>query len=300
MEFGRLSATELEEADLKLPPDRPENDAVLSGRPFSHFELRVGCAKWGRPDWIGKIYPKGTKAGDFLEHYARKFSCIELNATFYRLPTRTQTASWSRKVPDDFRFCPKFTGQITHLQRLKNTHALTDRFLEGLSGFGKKLGPVFLLPHPAMGPKSAEIIMAFIDSLQSDLSLFVELRHPQWFADKDALNGLAAWLQQKNVGMVITDAAGRRDCLHMRLTTRQAFIRFVGNSLHPTDYQRCNDWISRIGHWQNNGIESVYFFMHQHNELHSPELCRYFIHQCNTQLGTSIPIPEFVTTSSRD
>ncbi len=297
MEFGRVSSGELEKVNFTLPPDHPGTGLIwqrLSRR--AEMKLYVGCAKWGRPDWIGKIYPKGTRAGDFLALYAQQFNCIELNATFYRMPVRKQTSAWSSKVPAHFKFCPKFTGQITHINRLKNAQALTDRFLDGLSGFGNNLGPVFLMPHPGMGPSSAETIMQFIDALPRDLHLFIELRHPQWFAQPQALNELATWLEKKNVGLVITDAAGRRDCLHMRLTTPQAFIRFVGNSLHPTDYQRCNDWVNRIALWKASGIESVYFFMHQHNELHSPELCRYFIQTCNTHLHTSIRLPEFITS----
>lgn len=296
MEFGRVHPDELDKINFTLPPDRPETSEVLNQHKSQrkNFQAYIGCAKWGRPDWIGKIYPKGTKAGDFLEHYAKKFSCIELNATFYRMPTRKQTRAWKSKVPDGFKFCPKFTDQITHLRRLKDVQSLTDRFLDGISGFENNLGPVFLMPHPAMGPKSAETIMAFIESLPLDMELFVELRHPQWFTDQEAFSQFTSFLERRKIGMVITDAAGRRDCVHMRLTTPHAFIRFVGNSLHPTDYQRCNNWVERIAAWKNAGIESVYFFMHQHYELHSPELCQYLIPLMNRKLKTTIAVPEFV------
>lgn len=296
MEFGRVPAGQLAAINFSLPPDLPKTTALLQHfkKQNNQCQIFIGCAKWGRPDWVGKIYPKGAKASDFLTHYARKFSCIELNATFYQMPTRQQTSTWRSKVPEYFKFCPKFTDQITHLRRLKDVQSLTDRFLDGISGFGNNLGPVFLMPHPSMGPQTAETIMAFIESLPRDLQLFVELRHPQWFTNKEAFNHFTSWLETRKVGMVITDAAGRRDCVHMRLTTPRAFIRFVGNSLHPTDYHRCNSWVERIAAWKDAGIESVYFFMHQHNELHSPELCQYLIVQLNQQLNTNIPVPELV------
>lgn len=297
MEFGRVSfKEELDKIDFSLPPDRPETLELLQKHKSQNldFQVYVGCAKWGRTDWIGKIYPKGTRAADFLEHYARIFKCIELNATFYRMPTRKQTSTWRTKVPDDFKFCPKFTDQITHIRRLKDVQHLTERFLDGISGFEKNLGPVFLMPHPGMGPKAAETIMSFIESLPHNLQLFVELRHPGWFSDTPAFNRLAFFLENRNTGMVITDAAGRRDCVHMRLTTPQAFIRFVGNSLHPSDYQRCDSWVRRMLQWKNAGIKTIYFFMHQHNELHSPELCQYLIPEINQHLGTDIPVPQFV------
>lgn len=295
MEFGRVSSDELDKIDFTLPPDRPETTALLSKQKNkSKPDVFVGCAKWGRPDWVGKIYPKGTKAGDFLEHYAKQFNCIELNATFYRMPTRKQTSGWKSKVGDDFKFCPKFVDQITHIKRLKDVDELTDRFLDGISGFEKNLGPVFLMPHPGMGPKTLETMEAFIQSLPRDVELYTELRHKDWFAMPEAFDAVFAMLERNKSGSIITDASGRRDCVHMRLTTPSAFIRFVGNGLHPTDYSRCDDWVKRMKAWAELGIESMYFFMHQHEELHSPELCRYLIPKINEQLGTTIHVPQFV------
>jgi len=107
------------------------------------------------------------------------------------------------------------------------------------------------------------------------------------------------WDDKVGIGITkrgIEDASGRRDCVHMRLTTPEAFIRFVGNGLHPTDYTRIDSWIQRIKSWKQQGIRTVYFFMHQHEELHSPELCKYVIQQLNKHCGTSIPEPAFVET----
>ncbi|MBX2966222.1 MAG: DUF72 domain-containing protein [Cyclobacteriaceae bacterium] len=295
MEFGKVTPEELEKTDFSLPPDKPETTALLNKQKKKNKPtVFVGCAKWGRPDWVGKIYPKGTKAGNFLEHYAQQFNCIELNATFYRMPTHKQTSVWKSKVGDDFKFCPKFVDQITHIKRLKDVDELTDRFLEGISGFEKNLGPVFLMPHPGMGSKTLETLEAFIQSLPKDIELYTELRHKDWFANPEVFRAVFAMLERNKSGSVITDASGRRDCVHMRLTTPSAFIRFVGNGLHPTDYTRCDAWVQRMKTWSNQGIETIYFFMHQHEELHSPELCRYLIPNMNEQLGTTIPVPKFI------
>jgi uncharacterized protein YecE (DUF72 family) len=210
------------------------------------------------------------------------------------MPTRKQTSGWKSKVGDDFKFCPKFVDQITHIKRLKEVDELTDRFLEGISGFEKNLGPVFLMPHPGMGPKTVETLEAFIQSLPNDIELYTELRHKDWFANPEAFEAVFAMLELNHSGSIITDASGRRDCVHMRLTTPSAFIRFVGNGLHPTDYTRCEDWIQRMKSWADQGINTLYFFMHQHEELHSPELCRYLIPKINEQLGTNIHVPQFV------
>lgn len=301
MEFGKVSPEELEQIDFKLPPDREETTRILKATGGKHKpQVYVGCAKWGRKDWVNKIYPKGTKEADFLNEYAKRFNCIELNATFYRMPTKTQTSGWKNKVGGDFMFCPKFTYTITHIRRLKNTEELVDRFLDGISGFKDSLGPIFLMPHPGMGPKSAESIEAFIAALPDDVDLFVELRHEEWFENKEAFENIFSILEKHKAGAIITDASGRRDCVHMRLTTPEAFIRFVGNGLHPTDYTRIDDWVQRIKQWMEQGIEKVYFFMHQHEELHSPELCRYLIAELNKHCGTTIPVPEFVEESPEE
>lgn len=300
MDFGKVDPLELEKIDFTLPPDAPGTRELLNTleRNNSKAALYIGCAKWGRKDWVGKIYPKGTKEGDFLSHYARHFNCIELNATFYRIPTVSQVEGWKNKVGKGFKFCPKFTDQITHVKRLKGTEGLTNAFLEGISAFGDNLGPVFLQTPPNYAPKNLDMLEEYIASLPDELDLFVELRHPGWFSDPEVFQKVFEMLQRQQAGAVITDASGRRDCVHMRLTTPSAFIRFVGNSLHPTDYSRCDDWIRRMKTWFEQGVHTIYFFMHQHEELYSPELCKYVIEKVNDEfrdLKIHIPVPVFVS-----
>lgn len=301
MDFGRVADTaDLDKINFKLPPDHPGTTNVLAKSPVGKkITFYVGCAKWGRPDWVGKIYPPKTKAGDFLEYYAKKFNAIELNATFYRMPYRKQIEGWKSKVGKDFKFCPKFVDQITHLRRLKNTRELLDEFLDAIDAFGNNLGPIFLMPHPQMTPQSIDTIQAFIESVPKDVQLFIELRHPAWYADKQVFDDAWNTFEQLKTGSVITDASGRRDCVHMRLTTREAFIRFVGNGLHPTDYTRVDDWVKRMKQWTDEGIKTIYFFMHQHEEIHSPELAKYLIEKMNQEIGTSLQVPEFVKVPAK-
>jgi uncharacterized protein YecE (DUF72 family) len=295
MEFGRLETDDIGDVDFKLPQDAPGTDRLFKSiTQQGPSQIFVGCAKWGRKDWVGKIYPAQTKEADFLDHYSRHFNCIELNATFYRMPSFIQTSGWASKVGTGFQFSPKFPNQITHLRRLKNVEELTDRFLKNVSGFGDKLGPLFLMPHPQMGPKDLDRLEAFIQYLPGDARVFVEMRHPDWFANQETSESLFTMLEKHGAGSIITDASGRRDCVHMRLSTPDAFIRFVGNSLHPSDYTRVDEWVQRIKQWMQKGIRSIYFFMHQNEEIYSPELCRYLIQQLNLHCGTSIPEPIFV------
>jgi uncharacterized protein YecE (DUF72 family) len=295
MEFGREAAEQLDHLDLSLPKDAALTTKVLSSaKKVKKVNVYVGCAKWGRPDWVGKIYPKGTKAANFLDEYAKQFNCIEFNAIYYRLPTMEQVKVWKSKVAKDFKFCPKFTDVITHIKRLKNAEKEVNAFLDVAYALGNNLGPIFLMPHPQMAPKHLDTIVSFVDALPKDIDIFVEFRHQEWFQqpqEEEIFKKLAALKR----GAVIIDAAGRRDCVHMHLTTPDAFIRFVGNSLYESDYTRIDEWVKRIKKWLDNGLHHCYFFMHQHEELYFPELSKYLIQQMNKKCELSIPVPQFVT-----
>ncbi len=291
MEFGKISDQELVDTDFALPPDPAVNKKVL-GHGTGNTRFFIGCAKWGRKDWVGNLYPKDTKEKDFLKYYATQFNSIEFNGFYYNVHSREQVEKWVDAVPPGFLFCPKFTQSITHIHRLKNVEPQVDQFLDVISAFGDHLGPVFLMPHPLMGKKHFEMITHFMESLPADLKVFLELRQEEWFNGKSGYDKeMFSFLSENSRGTVITDAAGRRDCVHMNLSVPECFIRFVGNGLHPTDYTRIDQWVARIKQWMKAGLETCYFFMHQHEELHSPELIKYFIMQMNKHCGTNIPVP---------
>ena len=294
MEFGKVPENELDNIDFTLPPDPKVTTEVLKkGKGKTKFF--IGCAKWGRKDWIGKLYPVGTKEKDFLEYYAKLFNAIEFNATFYKSPAPADVLKWKSKVPKGFKFYPKFPQVVTHLKRLKNTGPEVDAFLQSIMEFKNNLGPIFLMPHPGMGLKQREAIEDFIGHFPKDVDMFLELRHEDWYTSGEGYDiELYEFLLKQKRGTIITDAAGRRDCVHMHLSTPECFIRFVGNSLHRTDYERIDDWVQRIKKWMKEGLETCHFFMHQHEELHSPELIKYLIEQMNKHIGTELEPPKML------
>lgn len=291
MEFGKISNEELDRIDFALPPD-PEVTKEVLAKGKGKTKFFVGCAKWGRKDWVGKLYPQGTKESDFLKYYAGVFNAIEFNGFYYNPHNKEQVQKWKAAVPKGFLFCPKFTQYITHIQRLKDVKANMEAFLEIVSEFGAHLGPMFLMPHPQMGINDLGTIEAFINDVPGNIDLFLELRYAEWYKGKGGYNeALYQFLRKQKRGTVITDAAGRRDCVHMHLSKPECFIRFVGNSLHRTDYIRIDDWVDRIKEWMEAGLEKCYFFMHQHEELHSPQLIKYFIEQLNKKCETDLKPP---------
>ena len=291
MDFGKVENVEL--VDFALPPDDAITKRTLAGskRGKKHPEIYIGCAKWGRPDWIGMIYPKGTKQADFLKQYVLHFNCIELNALFYQLFSKDIIAKWAAIAPDGFKFCPKFSNVITHIRRLKEARKDTDAFLDHVNVFGNKLGTSFIQLADNFLPRHAESVHKYLEALPRDFNVALELRHTDWFADTPVSRDTFQLMSELGISSVITDTSGRRDVLHMRLTTTTAFIRFVGNGLHPTDYKRIDDWIDRLSSWMKSGIETIYFFIHQHDELYSPMLCEYMINNINQKCHLNLKPP---------
>jgi uncharacterized protein YecE (DUF72 family) len=294
MDFGRVQ--KIDEVDFTFPDDHPDTVKLFKSLKKKHTapKVYVGCAKWGRPDWIGKIYPKGTKATDFLKHYTKYFNSIELNAMFYQTFPRTVTSKWASYADEDFRFCPKMSQFITHIKRLKGVEEQTDMFLSSLLGFGDKLGHTFIQFDDRFGTKNLDTLKTYLEYLPTDFKACVEFRQEDWFKESVITHDAFEMLREMRVGTVITDTSGRRDVLHMRLTTPVAFIRFVGNNLHPTDFKRIDDWVGRMKLWINSGIETIYFFIHNHEELNSPELCKYTIQKLNAATGLNIAEPQLL------
>ena len=296
MLFGEINKRLLNKTDFTLPKDPAENKTVLA-KAKDHTRIFLGCAKWGRPEWIGKIYPKGAKEKDFLKYYAQHYASIELNATHYKVYSAENLKEWSRKVENpDFKFCPKAHRAMSFMKHSPVRDRVTIEFLRNVRAFGSQLGPVFIthdekVKWDAQGEKQ---FFEWLETLPRDITFFIEERWPGFFADKKLMERYYAKLRELRIGTIITDTAGRRDVLHMQLTIPKAFVRFVGNSLHPTDYPRIDSWGTRFKKWMDAGIEEIYFFMHMHDEGKSPELTQYVVESFNKKAKMKLPEVKFV------
>jgi uncharacterized protein YecE (DUF72 family) len=300
MEFGRVDKSELNSIDFSLPAEPLFNKQVLKGRPVKHPKVYIGCAKWGRTEWVGKIYPPKTKEKDFLDHYVQHYNCIELNATHYKIYGATGIGKWAIKAKGkDFLFCPKMYQGVTHRGSLKGKDFLTSEFLRGIDAFKEHLGPIFVQVSDTFSPKRKDELFDYLRSLPTDLQFFLEVRHPDWFGKQNIREELFTTLKEMNMGAVITDTSGRRDCAHMHLPVGKAFIRYVGNSLHPTDFIRTDVWVERMKYWLDKGLQELYFFMHMHDEAYSPELTVYLVDKLNAACGLQLQKPVFINDSSQ-
>ncbi|MBA5793329.1 DUF72 domain-containing protein [Flavobacterium sp. xlx-214] len=286
MKFGKVEDPSL--IDFTLPPVPPLKSSLINGNEQNNpFEVFVGCAKWNKTDLKG-FYPKGTK--DELVYYAKQFNSIELNATFYSAPSKDQVAKWKEKTPAYFKFFPKIPQSISHYSRLLNVYDKVLSFTDALSFFEEQLGMVFLQVHDNFKPKDFDRLKAFIGDFPKGYPLAVEVRNKEWFNNEELFHDYCSFLEQNNVTNIIVDTAGRRDMLHMKLTTNTAFVRYVGAN-HPSDYQRLDDWLNVIVQWRKEGLQKLYFFIHQNIELESPLLATYFIQKLNKIFDLDIPYP---------
>ena len=296
MEFGRVPENELDSIDFSLPAEPAFNKIILKGKPEKSPKIYLGCAKWGREEWVGKIYPPKTKEKDFLQHYVQHYNSIELNATHYKVYGEGGISKWIEKAKGkDFMFCPKMYQGVTHRGSLYNKQFISNEFFRGIVAFKEHLGPIFIQVSDTFSPKRKDELFEYLKTLPTDLQFFLEVRHPDWFKKNDIREEMFNTLHAMNMGAVITDTARRRDCAHMHLTIQKVFIRYVGNSLHPSDYTRCDAWIERMKYWLDNGLQELYFFMHMHDEATSPELTVYLVDKMNKELGLNLIKPTFVT-----
>lgn len=291
MDFGKLS--DISGVDFSLPPDHPQTLQKV-GHQANTLEVFVGCPVWACDSWVGKWYPAGTPPKDFLRHYARQFNTIELNTTHYRIPDFATIDKWRESTPPSFRFCPKILQTISHTQLLQNIDALMNAFCESIWQLKDRLGICFLQLPPYFTPDKLAVLEKFASDFPPEISLSVEFRNEAWFIKKNGItpfDAAAELLEAYQISTVICDVAGRRDVLHQRLTTDTAVVRFVGNSLHLSDYQRIDAWVGRLETWKDKGLKKMYFFVHEPDNTLSPELALYFIEQANLRCNLQIKKP---------
>lgn len=289
MKFGKLP--NIDQVNFTLPPDASGTEAVLAKLSPTKPQLYVGCTGWGMKEWVGTVYPPKTKAKDFLHHYARQFGTIELNTTHYRIPTPETVIKWRDTVPADFRFCPKIPQSISHSRDMGLSGDNTLRFCENISLLEEKLGCCFVQLPPYFGFDSLGLLTRFLEKFPRTIPLAVELRHESWFSSPANIEATFEVMQNLNISSVITDVAGRRDVLHQRLTNHTVLIRWVGNALHSTDYERIDEWVARLKTWFEAGLQEVFFFPHEPDNLLAPDIATYFIRKINEQINLNIFVP---------
>ena len=273
MKFGKLNS--VEEVDFTLPEDHPCNTLCSPDQLQPYTSFYIGSTGWTTKEWKGATYPSTTKAADFLKAYGKQFNTVELNTTHYRIPKEEYVRKWVEQTPDDFKFCPKVLKYISHAKDLSlSTHRIRE-FCDSISLFEDKLGMCFIQLPPYFGIDRLSLLEQFLKAFPKEIPLAIELRNDSFYKSRENLDKTLDLLLKYDRTFLITDVAGRRDILHMALTSNTTMIRFVGNDLHSTDYSRLDEWVSKLNSWRSHGLQKIYFFPHEPDNINAPEISRY-------------------------
>jgi uncharacterized protein YecE (DUF72 family) len=146
-------------------------------------KLFIGTSGWHYKHWRGNFYPAGVTPAGYLAHYLKTFSTVEINNSFYRLPSAETLADWRASVPDDFVFAVKASRFITHMKKLKDPQASFGLFMERVRVLGEKLGPVLFQLPPAWRFDEGRFA-AFLAALPPAYRYAFEFRDPSWYNDR--------------------------------------------------------------------------------------------------------------------
>ena len=159
------------------------------------MNLLVGTSGFSYTEWKGSFYPKELPDKQMLRYYGERFGTVEINNTFYRMPSKKVLQGWAEEVPAAFRFAVKATRRVTHFRRLRDVGNELDFLFSNLAALGDKLGPVLFQLPPNL-PCDMPLLQDFLAQLPPQLRCVLEFRDPSWFAD-----GVYAALRDSGVAL---------------------------------------------------------------------------------------------------
>lgn len=214
----------------------------------------IGTSGWHYDDWRGKFYPEGLARAKWLGFYSSHFTSVELNNSFYRLPSEAAFTNWHDSSPPDFTFAVKVSRFITHIKRLRDVEEEAERFIARARFLGEKLGPLLYQLPPNMH-RDDQRLESFLSILPRGLEHVFEFRHQSWFEDE-----VLETLHKHNAGFCIFDMPSL-NC-PMVATADFAYVRFHGSSsLYSSCYseEELLNWAKRLATLAVN-LRAVYIY----------------------------------------
>jgi uncharacterized protein YecE (DUF72 family) len=213
--------------------------------------LRIGTSGYSYKEWKGSFYPEDLSAANMLSYYAQRLGTVEINNTFYRLPTKKLLVGWSSQVPEDFRFVLKVSQKISHFKRLKGVEEETEYLLSAVRELGDKLGALLVQLPPNLR-RDDERLASFLGLLPPGMRAALEVRNPSW---RDP--GVYTLLEKHGVALVASQTDEETDPEIVR-TAPWGYLRLRKSSYQPGELTA---WSKRIGElgWD----EAFIFFKHE-------------------------------------
>jgi uncharacterized protein YecE (DUF72 family) len=244
-------------------------------------DIRVGCSGWIYKDWAKRFYPTELAHADKLKYYASFFNTVEINNSFYRLPSEAAFKNWRAQVPERFLFAVKLSRFLTHVKRLKpdeRTNEGVDRFCSRARHLGPNLG-VVLVQLPASFRASEEKLANLVKQFKlaekkykMTFPLALECRHDSWFTDN-----IFEQLTDSNVASVVNSSPRVAWPYSCRLTADFAYIRFHGSKrLYSSSYtaKELERWATFIRR-QAGDCKTIYCYFNNDKSAKAVENAKY-------------------------
>ena len=255
--------------------------------------IRIGTSAFTAAGWPGTFYPSEVKPSDYLSYYSQHFDTVEVDSTFYRIPSRATTRTWYAKTPPEFICAAKFPQTITHEQVLAACDDELNKFLAAMDILGEKLGPLlFQFPYfnrqAFKSPNEFLLrLRSFLKQLPKGYRFAVEVRNKYWLGPK-----LLDLLREHNIALALIDHPWmpRPGELLERIdpiTADFTYIRWLGNRKAIEERTKTWDkvildrrrdleeWVEACRRFNQRSI-AIFGYANNHYAGHAPATVRQF------------------------
>lgn len=228
------------------------------------MKIRIGTSGYNYPEWRGTFYPEKFPAGKMFAYYAERFTTVEINATFYRMPTTKNTEAWREQAPDGFLYTLKAPRRITHDTRLKDCKDSVDFFCDSARALEDHLGTL-LFQLPPNFKCDIDRFRTFLGWLPPDMRAAFEFRHDSWLNDE-----VYAALGERGAALCIADFGDKTT--PVVATARHGYFRLRDEGYTPPDLER---WAAALLERQTDWDDAFVYFKHE-DEGKGPEFAKAF------------------------
>ncbi len=222
----------------------------------------IGTSGYNYPEWKGTFYPADLPPAKMLPYYAARFPTVEINYTFYRMPTEKLVAGWAAQTPSPYKLTLKAPRRITHDSRLKGCGPSVATFCQAAATLGEKLGALLFQLPPSLR-KDLAVFDAFLDELPPKVCAAFEFRHASWL-DEEVFERLG----RRNLALCIADS--EKMSAPVRVTADYAYFRLRDQGYTPEDITRWADTIAR----ETASCRDVFVYFKHEESGKGPELAR--------------------------
>lgn len=274
------------------PRRLPERRTFRGGACYSDVinleRINIGTSGFSYKDWLGSFYPQFCPPADFLRFYASRFQTVEIDSTFYRIPTESTVLKWAENTGDGFKFAAKFPQTVTHEGYLCDRVESANRFVEVMKLLGDKLGPLLLQFPYGFKADQAPLLTKLIGSLPPDVQVSVELRHRGWL-DNDAIFDS---FRERNIAFCLIDHPWMP---RSKITTADfVYVRLLGDrkkiesDFSYVRFDREEDliwWHELVREYADQG-KDIYVYFNNHYTGHSPTSACRLLEMLNSEHAT--------------